>query len=84
MTIGGIWGEPLWKQQELSCEVEDQVHLVEVQVHLVEAQVHPLEVQLPQLDLDEVQDRSQSMVSAVEQAWRLSWAASPSRDLKYK
>ena len=70
MTIGGIWGEPLWKQQELSCEVE--------------AQVHPLEVQLPQLDLDEVQDRSQSMVSAVEQAWRLSWAASPSRDLKYK
>ena len=70
MTIGGIWGEPLWKQQELSCEVEAQVHL--------------LEVQLPHLDLDEVQDRSQSMVSAVEQAWRLSWAASPSRDLKYK
>ena len=70
MTIGGIWGEPLWEQQELSCEVEAQVLL--------------LEVQLPQLDLDEVQDRSQSMVSAVEQAWRLSWAASPSRDLKYK
>ena len=64
--------------------MEAQVHPLEVQVHLLEAQVHLLEVQLPQLDLDEVQDRSQSMVSAVEQAWRLSWAASPSRDLKYK